>query len=409
MKNSPKLGLSFDSYGNLWTSYFVGIEWLEKDKSYILVQPKIAKLDYIKMFLHILKHPEISQFASSIYHFDFTKPKINPKIQIEIDFNLFLIAHFLELCKKITEQGLKKNYIQIEENLSSKIKGKIIWNQQIKKNIAEKREDRVFCRYQEYSVNCLENRLLKKTLLMVQRYLKHFDKEQTKPLIQQQNQILHAFEEISDDISYSQIKMLKINSLYNEYVEAIDLAKDIMKKFGYSFSNTEKKPEEENGKKYDKEVSPFWIDMSKLFELYVYSLLRDEYGDKIKYQISDEGKRQTHGKYGEIDFMKIDDQLLIDTKYKTSYNSEYEIEDIRQLSGYARDEGVHKIFAGKRRNDKTEITTAETVFHCLIIYPIYPNNNEPESFKDIVLIDEKRRIFGFTKFYKYGIKLPLKT
>jgi 5-methylcytosine-specific restriction enzyme subunit McrC len=234
--------------------------------------------------------------------------------------------------KLIIDTKYKETYedeYKIEENLSSKIKGKIIWSQQIKKNIAAKREDRTFCRYQEYSVNCLENRLLKKTLLMIQRYLKHFDKVQIKPLIQQQNRLLNVLETVSSDISYQQIKMLKVNSLYKEYVEAINLAKKIMAKFGYSFANTEKKPEEKDNKKYDKEVCPFWIDMSKLFELYVYSLLREEYGNTIKYQLSDDGKRQTHGKYGDVDFLKTDEKLIIDTKYKETYKDEYKIEDIR--------------------------------------------------------------------------------
>jgi 5-methylcytosine-specific restriction enzyme subunit McrC len=309
----------------------------------------------------------------------------------------------LKLVERIVTQGLKKNYIQIEENLSSKIKGKIIWSQQIKKNIAAKREDRIFCRYQEYSVNCLENRLLKKTLLMIQRYLKHF--ENVQPLIQKQNRLLNVLETVSDDISYQQIKMLKVNSLYKEYVEAIDLAKDIMKKFGYSFANTEKKPEEKNNKKYDKEVRPFWIDMSKLFELYVYSLLREEYGNTIKYQLSDDGKRQTHGEFGDIDFMKTDENLLIDTKYKLVYTKDgkYDIENIRQLSGYARDVGVHKIFAGKKRREDFQIETTEKVFDCVIIYPDAEANTDFQGGKL-----KETQITQFTKFWKCGIQLPQK-
>jgi 5-methylcytosine-specific restriction enzyme subunit McrC len=366
---------------NCSVSYYVGIDWL-KDEHYILVQPKIDGLDHIKMFWHILNHPEISKFVSSIYHFDFKQPKIKPCTQPEIDFNLFLIAHFLKLCRKITDQGLKKNYIQIEENLS-KIKGKIIWSQQIKKNIAGKREDRTFCRYQEYSVNCPENRLLKKTLLMVQRYLKHFDKDQTKPLTQQQNQVLHAFENVSGNISYSQIKMLKVNSLYKEYVDAIDLAKKIMQKFGYSFANTKNKEKQ-------KEISPFWIDMSKLFELYVYSLLRDEYGKEILYQ--------AHGEYGYVDFLKKDEKLIIDAKYKEVYckNGKYNPEDIRQVSGYARDRDILK---------KLNITSDNEVVDCVIIFPT-TNTDASTDFKNRNL--KETEITQFTKFWKCGIKLPIK-
>jgi len=380
------LGLNPYNYS---VSYYIGIDWL-KDAYYILVKPKIADLDYIKMFMHCLKHPEISQYVRNIYHFDFQKSKITPNTQLEMDFNLFLIAHFLELVERIVRQGLKKNYIQIEENLNSKIKGKIIWSQQIKKNIAGKREDRAFCRYQEYSVNCLENRLLKKTLLMVQRYLKHFDKAQIKPLIQQQNRLLNALEPVSDDISYQQMKMLKVNSLYKEYVEAIDLAKNIMAKFGYSFANTDNKEKQ-------KEMSPFWINMSKLFELYVYSLLRDEYGKTILYQ--------KQGNYGQADFLDINKKTIIDTKYKEYYEKDWKdlsqsekesiAKDIRQLSGYARDWGVLK---------KLEINSDDEVVDCVIIFPnkrsniVFQNRNLQET-----------PIAQFTKFWKCGIKLPQKT
>jgi 5-methylcytosine-specific restriction enzyme subunit McrC len=377
------LGLNPYNYS---VSYYIGVDWL-KDLHYILIQPKVEKLDYIKMFLHILRHPEISRYASSIYHFDFNQPKIKPDTQIEIDFNLFLIAHFLELCKKITEQGLKKNYIQVEENLNSKIKGKIIWSQQIKKNITGKREDRVFCRYQEYSVNCLENRLLKKTLLMVQRYLKHFDKEQTKPLIQQQNQILHAFEAISDDISYSQIKMLKVNSLYKEYLEAIDLAKKIMQKFGYSFANADNKEKQ-------KEISPFWIDMSKLFELYVYSRLKELKLGKIDYQFS------ANWRY--LDFLINGDKIkmVVDAKYKLYDTKNIDIEDIRQISGYARMEKVRKALE-KNKDENID---------CLVVYPCSNTENIADFFNafqsnsDITSYKEN----AYTKFYKCGIKLPIK-
>jgi 5-methylcytosine-specific restriction enzyme subunit McrC len=385
LRNNPKLGLNYDSFGTLWTSYLIGIDWLEKDKSYILVIPKVKNLDYIKMFMHCLKHPEISQYVKTIYHFDFNKPKIIPDTQIEMDFNLFLIAHFLELTEQIVKQGLKKNYIQIEENLSSKIKGKIIWSQQIKKNIAAKREDRTSCRFQEYSVNCLENRLLKNTLLMIQRYLNHFNKSQIKPLIQQQNRLLNALEAVFDDISYQQIKTLKVNSLYKEYVEAIDLAKKIMQKFGYSFVNADNKDKQ-------KEISPFWIDMSKLFELYVYSLLRDEYGNTVKYQLSADGKRQTHGNYGDVDFLKTDEKLIIDAKYKEVYskNGKYDIEDIRQLSGYARDCGVLE-----------KLNISNRIVDCVIIHPDVFSNSD---FKNRKI--KETPIIQFKNFWKCGIKLP---
>ncbi|HHT61384.1 MAG: hypothetical protein KBB61_04720 [Paludibacteraceae bacterium] len=388
LKNNFKLGLGFDKYGDLWSSYYIGIDWIKENESYIAVEPKIENLDYVKMFVHCLHHSEISKFIKDVYHVDFEKPQIETQ-NANWDLTPFLVVHFLSLVETITKHGLKSNYIFREENLNSKIKGKIIFSQHLKKNIVSKREDRIYCHFQEYSTDCLENRLLKKALLFVQSYTaKHLDKEKYKLLFQKQNRLLSAFNNISENISYSEIKRIKINALYKEYVEAIDLAKQILKRFGYSYKNTDKTDE--------KKLPPFWIDMSKLFELYVYSLLKDAYGSKIIYQLSEDGKRQTRGHYGDIDFMKLDDKILIDTKYKEIYTQDgkYDIDNIRQLSGYARDRKVL---------EKLNITSDNEVVDCVIIYPDKAAN---DNFKNREL--KEKNIKQFTKFYKCGVKLPSK-
>lgn len=389
LKNNFKLGLGFDNYGQLWASYYIGIDWIKEKECYIAVEPKIENLDYVKMFVHCLFHPEISKFIREVYHIDFQKPQIETQ-NTSWDLTPFLVVHFLSLVETITKQGLKSNYILRDENLNSRIKGKILFSQQLKKNILLKREDRIYCRFQEYSKDCLENRLLKKALLFVHRYTtKHLDKGKYKILFQKQNRLLSVFENIAENISHSEIKRIKINNLYKEYIEAIDLAKQILRRFGYSYMNTNT----DDGKK----LPPFWIDMSKLFELYVYSLLKDAYGSKILYQLSEEGKRQTRGHYGEIDFIKLDEKILIDTKYKEVYTQEgrYDIDNIRQLSGYARDRGVLK---------KLEITNDNEVIDCVIIYPDKTAN---DNFKNREL--KETSIRQFTKFYKCGIKLPSKS
>jgi 5-methylcytosine-specific restriction enzyme subunit McrC len=382
LKNTFKLGFNFDGHGNLWASYYIGIDWLKENEAYILVNPKILDLDYIRMFLHCLKHSEISKFVNDIYYFDLNKPKIKLGTN-DWELTPFMLVHFLSLVDKIVTQGLKKNYTVVEENLNSKIKGKIIWSQQIKKNIAIKREDRVYCRYQEYSVNCLENRLLKKTLLFIQRYsAKHL--KQYPEFIRKQNRLLSAFENVSDNISYSEIKRVKVNSLYKEYIETIDLAKQILRHFGYSFKRADDKT-------IEKELPPFWIDMSKLFELYVYSLLKDEYKDcKIEYQ------KGTRNQIPDFLFVSGSENLILDTKYKPQYeNNPPDIDDIRQLSGYARTVKIR---------EKLNINNDTDIVDCVIIYPI----------TDDLKIDFKGRnlkentIDEFTKFYKCGIKLPTK-
>jgi 5-methylcytosine-specific restriction enzyme subunit McrC len=381
------LGLSFFN-NELSASYYIGIDWIKiKDceqqdftKHLIIYPKKNENLDYVRMFVHCLKHPEISKFLKDSYHCDFRKPLIKLETN-DWELTPFIIVHFLALTEKITKQGLKKNYVVTEENLSSKIKGKIIFSQQLKKNIIAKREDRVYCCYQEYSVNCLENRLLKKALLFVQRYsVRHLT--EYKELIQKANRLLSYFENISEEISYPEIKRIKVNALYKEYVETIDLAKKILQHFGYSYKKADSNT-------LDKELPPFWIDMSKLFELYVYSLLKEGYKDcHIEYQ---EG---TRNQKTDFLFVSNEEQMILDTKYKPQYNAKYEMEDIRQLSGYARTKSIL---------NKISMKDDGQVVDCVIIYP---NNEKPDTFNGRELKEEK--MSDFTKFYKCGIRLPVK-
>jgi len=39
---------------------------------------------------------------------------------------------------------------------------------------------------------------------------------------------------------------------------------------------------------------------------------------------------------------------------------------------------------------------------------IYPDDNSTDDFKNRTLKNENNKIHGFTKFYKCGIKLPIK-
>jgi len=365
-------------------SYYIGIDWLKENDSYIVVKPKIDDLDYVRMFMHCAQQPNIYEYLKGIYHIDFTRPSITLDTE-DWELTPFLIIHFLSLLEKIVKQGLKKNYIYKEENLKGKVKGKILFSKQVKHNIFSKREERSFCRFQDYSIDCLENRVLKKALIFIQNYSYPFEKKYPELSIKK-SRLLTNFEHVSDDITTHEIKQIKLNPIYKEYFEAIRIAKLILQRFGYSFSNVDKTKENK--------LPPFWIDMSRLFELYVYTKLKDAYPQvEIDYQ--------AHGKYGYVDFLDRSNKIIIDTKYKLCYAKEqYKGDDIRQLSGYARDIGILK-----RLGYTHEAEQQNTVVDCVIIAP---DKRSETDFKERTLINEYNRIKQFTKFYWSGIKLPEK-
>lgn len=88
--------------------------------------------------------------------------------------------------------------------------------------------------------------------------------------------------------------------------------------------------------------------------------------------------------------------MVIDAKYKPRYHySEPDIDDIRQVSAYARMEGVYKKL--KLPEDR--------IIDCLIVYA----NQEclpaiPDKFDAI----DMAKVNGYAKFRKIGISLPVR-
>ena len=377
--------------GIIINAYYIGVDWLIEDELALMVKPKIENLDFLKMFIDSFKYRDkkVSEKINEIYNIELNqKPILLETPNFEV--TPLIIIHFLEVLKNLVQRGLKKNYVRIEENLSSKIKGKIVFSQHLKKNIVLGRNDKVFCNYQDYSVDCLENQILKKALLFCQNYLNQYFKENQK---ENQNQNLKElnktilfcksfFSNVSDNKESKTLKQFKINKLYRDYTEALQLAQMILRRFGYNIQETHQK---------QNKIPPFWINMALLFEVYVLSKLKSKYGSQIRYQF--------HGNYGETDFLKVsaEEKIIIDAKYKDKYKDEYDISDIRQLSGYARDGGVLE-----------ELEMDEnTVVPCLIIYP--NQSSGIENFESEKLLHEDNRIkkfTEFTKFYKIGIQLP---
>ena len=125
--------------------------------------------------------------------------------------------------------------------------------------------------------------------------------------------------------------------------------------------------------------------MSKLFELYVLGLLKDRFGDTINYHFT----RQ----YNELDYLLNDSEykMVVDAKYKRVYENSYSIDDIRQLSGYAR---LRKVVE-ELKMPKNQVVD------CLIIYP---QSKGQMDFKNINL--KSADIDQFIQFYKIGVHLP---
>jgi McrBC 5-methylcytosine restriction system component len=375
------------------TSYFVGIDWIVENQLPIYIQPKLNKeskeIDYIGMLLEALQESENLNHLEDLVQIDFHRPYILIE-QKEDRLSPFLIAQFLQILKRIVQKGLKKSYYTVTANLNARVKGKILIGKNIKENIVKGKQTHTICQYQEFGVNCDENKILKKAYLFSQRVVQQYEKGvEAQPLLQLINYIHPVFDAVSDEIDIRKIKTFKSNPLFKEYDQAIKLALLILKHYSYNITKIGQQ---------QIMTPPFWIDMSKLFELYVYKKLRTLFStNEVKYHMK--------AKYQELDFVlkSHDNKMLfvIDTKYKPRYHDHnISIDDIRQVSGYARLEKVYK---------ELSISDHEQNIDCLIIYShqdcdevfnldhfIYDKTND---------VKKIRKEDGYVNFYKLGIKL----
>jgi len=198
------------------------------------------------------------------------------------------------------------------------------------------------------------------------------------------NYIRPAFENITDEVNSQELKHFKNNPFFKEYNDAIRIGQQILKRFSYNITKTT-----------DENIStpPFWIDMPKMFELYVYAKFiednRNLDSTDFNYQFA------THG--NSLDFLICngDNKIVVDTKYKLKYNYSHIHEDIRQVAGYAR---LKKVVNKLGHNNKNE------EIPCLIVYPHHVLGENSLTVNS--LIRENREINAYHKVYKLGVKLP---
>ena len=340
------------------------------------------------MLFEALKHPDIFEHTKDLYEIKWDKPEI--EINQEQDLlTPLLILQFLQVVKRIVRKGLKKSYYKVEQNLRNRVKGKILVSQNIKQNLAKSKNLNTICSFDEFGFNGIENRILKKALVFVQRYLPaHKNLDSNAFFTHAFNYIMPAFKQVSAEASIRDCQHIKINSFFKEYKLAIELAKQILRRFGYNV---------QNASVAQVSTPPFWIDMSKLFELYVLGLLKDKYKSTGTIEYHD---RSSSG--NEIDFLinTREFKMVIDAKYKLKYQSgQVNHEDIRQVSGYARLKHIYDKL-GKTPSDNT----LYPLIDCLIIYP----EEEPlqKGKKENIDLHKKKLIKDYASTFKYGVKLP---
>ncbi|RZF62201.1 5-methylcytosine restriction system specificity protein McrC [Sphingobacterium corticibacterium] len=418
--------------------YFIGVDWLLRGERYIQVEPKVnskttkffndqtnvaeedvesaerneeqaeqeltdikgefKEINFLKMILEVMADATVSKECGDLVKIEWDEICV-PISQEQDQLTPFLVVQYLQLLQRIVRKGLKKSYYNVQENLSNRVKGKILVSEQIKNNILRNRLTQTHCSYQQFGEDSIENRFLKKVLSFVASYV-----ENNKDIFRSnEGAILHlvnyarpSFEHVGNQIAEEQLRHLKHNPFFKEYKEAIQIGQYILKRFAFNITQTTEKKVK---------TPPFWIDMPLLFELYVYQKLLQANGNdtgKIRYQFS------TYGNALDILVKNGNYSMIIDAKYKLHYKHSHIHQDIRQVAGYAR---------LNRVREELEIKDDRHI-DCLIVYPDLESGIDLEDLNELkkkFSLDAIKRAFSATKnqvpvyhkVYKIGVRLPI--
>ncbi|MCQ2192144.1 MAG: McrC family protein [Paludibacteraceae bacterium] len=373
------------------SSYFVGLDWLKVNELAVQVVPKMNdgfEVDYSKMLNEALQEPENFEHLQDLLTVDFTKPSVEIS-QYQDTLSVFLVTEYLNLLYHLVKKGLKKSFYAIENNLEGKIKGRLLVAKNIHQNLMRGHVANNVCSYEILDVDSKENRILKKAFRFCCRQLEVFDNAfDTGELKKMVRFINPYFESVGDVVDVNTIVHIKINPIFKDYSRTLKYAQLLLHRYSYNISDIGR---------IKVKTPPFWIDMSKLFELYVFHRLRKVFTGKKEIFYHLKSHRQ------ELDYL-LNPQVwpepyVIDAKYKPRYKTSTSIlmDDAREVSGYARLSNIYKRLG--LEEDRT------LPIKCLIIYP-------DQSAKDYFSFTRMKepdfeKIGGYVRMYKLGIRLPI--
>lgn len=233
-----------------------------------------------------------------------------------------LIYTFLRALQEYVQSGLQYSYRRVEKNLD-KIKGRIIINQQLNRNILT--PTRFFCRYSKYVDNNTLNQFFKTCLVMMKR--------------------------VTRDNSNLQV----IEELLMSFIDIDELDRDQAINYDPEFNsiNVRAKEPYQYGKLFihnifatmsagNTQIFTMLFDMNQLYELFIYRVSRIAFGNKVTYQKrgdymvsrNRDGKKFI-GLRPDLTLRVNDtEQWIIDTKWKLPQSFAKE-SDIYQMNAYS--------------------------------------------------------------------------
>jgi len=269
------------------------------------------------------------------------------------------IENYINEVQKLILKGLKSNYVPVEENLSL-IRGKILSSENMRFNHSNRAK--FYCLYDLYSLNIVQNKLIKSTLLklnLVSR--RHRNRSNIIKLLAQLDNV-----EPSNDPKQDLLKAKEGNRLFQDYDTLIKWSNIFLNDLSFTNFSGESKN------------LAIFFPMERIFEDYVgYLFKKHVEGYEIKTQDKTYYLVEDHRENGKFK-LKPDivakhsvnsSQIIIDTKWKLiDQNNEKKNYNISQADMY-------QLYAyGKKYALNSENSIVPNL---VIIYPKSDQFNEP--------------------------------
>lgn len=201
---------------------------------------------------------------NELFHFFDEEDPIFLKDNIARESSIITASVFITLLKGLCSRPLMGKMVRREENLVGKAKGKIVFRKNIQKNTLHGRDDRIYCRYLQYTEDILENQVLKAALHKAELFMnKYFgsasgNKNSFRDML---SYCRSALSHVSyTKISRTDLGKIKTTGVYVYYKPVINAAKMVLNEITL----------EASGKSaLTSYVVPYAISMDKLFEMYV--------------------------------------------------------------------------------------------------------------------------------------------
>lgn len=374
------------------TSYFIGYAWLIPNRHAVHVEPKMndqsheVEVDYLDMLDEALQDKEVLKHLDGLQTFRSNEPLI-PLQKADDGLQLFLIIQFLSVIDRLRRRGLKRSFYIKEEIFNYGLKGRILLSKSIKAARTRPLVDRLACSVQQFDLNTPANQFLKRAIRVALDRLQTATMQRKETFIEQAKRALFSFSAVDDNPNAAPVRMKKVNPIFRNYAEALRLAELVLKavELGHLPKSSQCA------------VPPYWIDMSKLFELFVYKKLREFAGaaGRVDYQFGANHRYLDYlCKFPVSDYLPY---VIVDAKYKPQYAEKSIPDDLRQLAGYARLTKVEETLLS------WGMEKSQGHIPCLIVYPTLEKGAES------ILLDKHRvPIKRWIEFFKLDVTIPVR-